>query len=98
MNAAQAISTLKNAEADLRARGVSHAALFGSVSRGDNGAESDIDILVEFDPAAHVTLFDYAGLKSHVASLFDVPVDVVDRDALKPHLRQSVMRDIVYAF
>ena len=47
---------IKENEAALRARGVSHAALFGSRARGDNRADSDIDIMVEFDPVAHVTV------------------------------------------
>jgi Nucleotidyltransferase domain len=43
---------------------VRRAAVFGSVARGNNGADSDIDILVEIDPDAHLTVYDYAGLKS----------------------------------
>jgi uncharacterized protein len=58
----------------------------------------DIDILVEFDPSARVTIFDYVGLKSYIAGLFEGPVDVIDRDSLKPHLRQSPVQDAVYAF
>lgn len=98
MNAEFAIATLKRYESALRARGVRHAAVFGSVARGDNRPDSDLDILVEFAPEAHVTIFDYAGVKDYIASLFDGPVDVIDRDALKPHLRAPSARDAVYAF
>lgn len=80
------------------ARGVRHAGLFGSLARGTAVSRSDVDILVEIDPGAHVTLFDYVGLKDYIAGLFDGPVDVVDREALKPHLRESSARDAVYAF
>ena len=41
---------LKGAEASLREQGVAHAALFGSVARGDDGADSDVDIMVEIAP------------------------------------------------
>ena len=41
---------------------IRHAALFGSVARGDNPPDSDI--LIEFDPAARVTLFDYVEVKN----------------------------------
>lgn len=82
----------------MRARGIRHAALFGSVARGDNRPDSDIDILVEFDPAARVTIFDYVAIKEYVAGLFDGPVDVIDREGLKPHLRGSSERDAIYAF
>jgi uncharacterized protein len=40
-------------------------------ARGDNRPDSDIDIMLEFDPAAHVTVFNYAGLKDYIAGLFD---------------------------
>jgi predicted nucleotidyltransferase len=98
MNAQTAIATLKRAEDALRARGVSHVAVFGSVARGENRPDSDLDVLVEFAPEAHVTIFDYAGVKDYIASLFDGPVDVIDRDALKPHLRAPSAQDAVYAF
>jgi uncharacterized protein len=45
-----------------------------------------------------VTVFDYVGVKEYIASLFLQPVDVIDRDALKPHLRRPSARDAVYAF
>src|ERR1700692_1588576 len=86
MNVDDAVATLRRYEGALRARGVRHAAVFGSVARGENRPDSDLDILVEFAPEAHVTIFDYAGVKAYITSLFDGPVDVIDRDALKPHL------------
>jgi len=98
MNAEAALDTLRRSESALRARGVTHAALFGSVARAQNRSDSDIDILVEFDPAARVTVFDYVGVKEYIASLFGQPVDVIDRDALKPRLRESSARDALYAF
>jgi predicted nucleotidyltransferase len=45
------IKRLKEREADLRAHGVMHAALFGSAARGEQRPDSDIDILVDLDPA-----------------------------------------------
>ena len=72
--------------------------MFGSVARGENRPDSDIDILVEFDPDARVTVFDYVGVKDYIAGLFEQLVDVIDRDALKPHLREPSARDAVYAF
>jgi predicted nucleotidyltransferase len=98
MNTEKALATLRRNEAALRQRGICHAALFGSVARGDNRPDSDIDILVEFDPAAHVTVFDYVGVKDFIAALFDEPVDVIDRESLKPHLRRPSAQDAVYAF
>jgi predicted nucleotidyltransferase len=98
INAEQALDTLRRSEHNLRARGVAHVALFGSTEPGDSRPDSDIDILIEFDPNAHVTVFDYVGVKDYIASLFSQPVDVIDRDALKPHLRRPSAQDAVYAF
>ena len=98
MNRRDILARLRENEAALRARGVSHAALFGSRARGDNRPDSDIDIMVELDPAAHVTLFNYAGLKDYIGGLFDDSVDVVNRDGLKPYVRPAVTVDAIYAF
>jgi predicted nucleotidyltransferase len=98
MNRNQAIETLRRSETNLRARGVRRAAVFGSVARGDNRRDSDVDIMVEIDPDAHLTVYDYAGLKDYIASLFDEPVDVVNRDGLKPYLRSAATTDAIYAF
>jgi predicted nucleotidyltransferase len=98
MNSHDALETLRKSEHALRARGVRRAALFGSVARGDNQPDSDIDIMVEIDPEAHITVFDYVGLKEYIASLFDAPVDVVNRDSLKPYVRPAATADAIYAF
>jgi predicted nucleotidyltransferase len=98
MNSQEAIETLRRSEHALRARGVRRAALFGSLARGENRPGSDIDIMVEIDPEAHITVFDYVGLKEYIGGLFDSPVDVVNRDGLKPHICPTVTTDTMYAF
>ena len=79
-------------------RAVQSAVLYGSVARGTARSDSDIDILVEFEPGAEGTIYEYVRLKEFNASLFNGPVDVIDRDALKPHLRAPAARDTFYAF
>jgi predicted nucleotidyltransferase len=98
MNRDEIIKKLKACEADLRARGVTHAALFGSRARGDDRPDSDTDIMIEVDPDAHLSVYDYVGLKEYIASLFDGAVDVVDRQGLKPYVRPAATADAVYAF
>lgn len=98
MNAQDAIATLRRHESALRARGVMHAAVFGSVARGNNRPDSDLDILVDFSPGAEGSVYDYIRFKEYVAGLFAGPVDVIDRAALKPHLQAPSARDAVYAF
>jgi uncharacterized protein len=92
------IGKLKEHETDLREQGVAHAALFGSVARGDDRPDSDIDIMIELDPAARVTMFDYVDITDYIAGLFQGPVDVVNRDGLKPFVRPRAAADAIYAF
>jgi len=75
-----------------------HAALFGSRARGDARPDSDTDIMIEIDPEARIGVWGYAGLKEYIASLFDGPVDVVNRDGLKPYVRPAATADAIYAF
>lgn len=98
MNREEILSRLRANEAVLRARGVAHAALFGSRARGDQRPDSDTDILIEFDPAARITVFDYVGLKDYIGGLIEGPVDVVNRDGLKPALKPAAAGDAIYAF
>ena len=92
------ILRLRTNEAALRARGVCHAAVFGSVARGDDRPDSDTDILIDIDQEAQIGVWDYVGLKEFIASLFDGPVDVVNREGLKPYLRPAAMADAIYVF
>ena len=98
MNKQDVIDTLVGHKEELRARGVRHAALFGSVARDEAGPESDIDIMVELDPEAKIDVFQYAGIKMYIEGLFGAPVDVVDREALKPAVRIPATSDAIYVF
>jgi len=98
MNRQEILDRLRENEPALRARGVTHAALFGSRARGDARPDSDIDIMIDIDPEAPVGVWEYAGLKRYIAGLFDGPVDVIDRSALKPHVRSPAEGEAMYAF
>lgn len=98
MNRQDALHILRQHAEALRARGVIHAALFGSVARGDAHVQSDIDVLIDLDPSLKLDIFAYAGLQRFVSDLFGGAVDVVDRQALKPHLRGPVTADAIHAF
>jgi len=61
------LRTLRTHESQLRLLGVSHAAVFGSVARGESSADSDIDVLVELDQDRPMGIFAYARLKLYMA-------------------------------
>lgn len=98
MTQQEILDRLRRNERALRERGVTHAALFGSRARGDHRPDSDTDIMIEVDPNAHVTVYDYVGLKEFIAGLFDGPVDVVSRGGLKTYVKPAVTAEAVYAF
>jgi len=77
---------------------VSHAAVFGSVARGEARADSDIDVLVELDRERPLGIFEYARLKIDISELLNGAGDVVNRRTLKPLLRDTILRDAVHAF
>ena len=93
-----ALDILCTHEANLRRLGVAHAAVFGSVARGESRAESDIDVLVELDEAHPIGVFEYARLKLYIGQLFDGAGDVVNRRTLKPLLRSNILHDAIDAF
>ena len=92
------IAILRANEAALRRRGVLRAALFGSTARDEARPGSDLDIMVEIDPAARVDLYGYAGITRYIAELFPVPVDVAEHEMLLEPVRRTAERDAVYAF
>src|ERR1700730_11101944 len=92
------LETLRAHESDLRRLGASHAAVFGSVARGDAGPASDIDVLVEIDENRPMGVFEYARLKLYINKILDGPSDVVNRRMLKPLLRANILHDTIHAF
>jgi predicted nucleotidyltransferase len=92
------IARLREKEPELRARGVVHAALFGSRARGEARDGSDTDIMIEIDPDAPVGVYEYVRIKEYIASLFEGRVDVVNREGLKPYVQLAATGAAIYAF
>lgn len=93
-----ALEVLRTHETDLRQLGVAHAAVFGSVARGEAQADSDVDVLVELDDARPIGIFEYARLKLYIGQLFNGAGDVVNRGTLKPLVRSNILHDAIDAF
>ncbi len=74
-------------------------ALFGSVLRNDFGPNSDVDVLVEFEPGVAIDLLAFARVQRELSELFQRPIDLVTRDGLKPLIKQTVLADaeVIYA-
>lgn len=78
---------------------VRELSLFGSVLRDDFGEDSDIDVLVEFEPGAPIDLLLYVRLGRELSELLGRRVDLVEKPGLKPFLRDEVLHTarIIYA-
>ncbi|HXE64999.1 MAG TPA: nucleotidyltransferase domain-containing protein [Bryobacteraceae bacterium] len=92
------IERLRAHEGRLRGFGVAHAAVFGSVARGDDRADSDVDVLIELDRDRAMGIFDYARVKLYINEILEGSGDVVNRRMLKPMLRENILRDAVNVF
>jgi predicted nucleotidyltransferase len=73
--------------------------LFGSTARGDFNDNSDVDLLVEFEPEAEVGFLTLSHLQRELASIIQRPVDLVPKLGLKPLIKQSVLAEaeLLYA-
>jgi predicted nucleotidyltransferase len=74
--------------------------LFGSVLRDDFGPDSDVDVLVSFDPESAWDLFDLVDMRDELMSLFGRPVDLVEKEGLRNPFRQRTIlrtREVIYA-
>jgi len=96
MNQDELIEKLKKIQGELRHFGVDAIFLFGSVVRGEAGAGSDLDLLVDFSPEARIGLFDLARLNRMLQERLDCDVDIVPRDSLHPALKDRILAESVH--
>ena len=66
-----------------RANGIARLDVFGSALRADFGPDSDIDLLVEFEPDRTPGLFDFARMEEELSDIFGREVDLVERSAVE---------------
>ncbi len=77
-----------------RRYGVRRLSVFGSRARGEEGAGSDVDVLVEFEPESRVGL-GFISLQDELTELFGRPVDLCTSGFLSPHFRDRVVLEAV---
>ena len=98
MDKARIIATLRAHEGELRAVGVVHLCLFGSVARGQASAGSDVDLMAEFDPSKQYSLLDRVHLQNRLADILGVSVDLAPARTLKDDVRERATHEGVLAF
>jgi predicted nucleotidyltransferase len=79
---------------------IKELALFGSALREDFGADSDVDVVVKFQPDAHWSLWDFYTLQEELEQLFKRDVDLVELEGIiNPIRRRNIVSSmrVVYA-
>lgn len=93
------LTALREMEDELRGRGLRSLSLFGSIARDEAGEDSDVDVIVDLDPAAHVNLLDLAGLQIELTRRLGRRVDIATRHArMNPRFAARVREDEVRVF
>ena len=77
--------------------GVKNIRLFGSISRGEGGVGSDIDLLVEFEPSAHIGMFEFSRLRRELSQLLGCDVDLATPDALHKGMKEDILSEAIRA-
>jgi uncharacterized protein len=73
--------------------GARNVRVFGSAARGDAGAGSDVDLLVEMEPGR--SLLDFVGLWQELEDLLGLKVDLVSEGGISPYLREQILSEAI---
>ncbi|MDE1156158.1 MAG: nucleotidyltransferase family protein [Acidobacteriaceae bacterium] len=90
MKRTEAIEKLTQKADAIKALGATSLYLFGSVARDEAGAESDLDLFIDYDGTKKFSLFDLIGIKLFLEEEFSTEIDVTTRDSLHPMLKDGI--------
>ncbi|RUT08359.1 nucleotidyltransferase [Dulcicalothrix desertica PCC 7102] len=90
----QVIDILVSIKANLKSLGVHSLAVFGSAARDEATTDSDIDILIDLEPP--ITFDRYMDIKFYLEEQLGSRVDLVTWKTLKPQIRESVKKELIY--
>lgn len=88
-------TTIKQHNEELRAYGLRRIGIFGSAASGSAAAQSDIDLLLDFDPDKKTYRNFFQGT-AHLESILNRPVDTVTPQGLSPHIKPYIEQEITY--
>jgi predicted nucleotidyltransferase len=97
-NRDEIVTTLRELQSDLVACGIVGLAIFGSRARGDNGNESDLDVLVDVQPDRKFSLIDLIGVSQKIGDRLGLPANMFMRRSLEARMAESIRADIIEVF
>jgi predicted nucleotidyltransferase len=89
---------LKAEESALRRRGIRHLSIFGSLARGEDGPESDVDLAVDIEPDRPFSLIRMEDTRLLLEDLLGRHVDLGEADSFRPQVRSSFERERIQVF
>jgi predicted nucleotidyltransferase len=98
MDRSDVLQILRDHERELKADGIVHLRVFGSVARGEGTLHSDVDLLADFDASKRLTLVTLGRLQCRLSELLGVEVDLSSSAWMKEPVRTKVMDEAVRAF
>lgn len=98
MDKGYVIQTLRAHEPELKAAGIVHLRLFGSVARGESSRESDVDLMADFDTSRRFSLIGMVRLENRLADMLGIKVDLTPADSMKESVREQAVREAIVAF
>jgi uncharacterized protein len=98
MSREQIIAGIRGRAAALKAEGATAIYIYGSRARGEERPDSDLDVFVEYDPAARFSLLHLAGIKLLLEEQLGLEVHVTTRNSLHPRLRDVIENEAIRVF
>jgi hypothetical protein len=92
------VQTLRAHEPELRAAGIIHLHVFGSVARGEASPYSDVDLMADLDGSKKFSLLDMSSLENRLSDILQVRVDLTLSKSMREPIRRSAEREAVLAF
>jgi uncharacterized protein len=98
MDKSSILQALRAHESELKAAGIVHLRLFGSVARGESSSSSDVDLMAELDRSKHLTLLNLVRLENRLTDILGVKADLALADTMKEPVRLRASREAILAF
>lgn len=98
MDKGYVISKLREHASELKAEGIVHLRLHGSVARGDETPASDVDLIADFEADRRFSVIDMVRIERRLGEMLGVQVDLSPSRALKEAVRQRAAREAILAF
>lgn len=91
----QIVSRIKELDEPIRAKGATGLYIYGSRARGDHRPDSDLDVLVDYDPVTKFSLVELAGIQRILEEALGIEVHVGTWRGMSPRFRSAVESEAV---